>query len=247
MMNTIPDNKLKKINYYWQDILDYTTHDKSYTSQVTSDHKLNQSNKVSIYHINKRSFLKVDPLLYDEVNKFIESYYSYKNVNADCFINEYGDNVSNIVTNYIYYLSESTLIHDIYDSSHTIRALTFSDKELFENFKHNCSKEDFEKVKIELSAPLVLGCFHNNNLIAVASLLYTKNNIADIKLITLKNYRKKGTGKLLCKSICLSGLSKNKILQFKFSKSDVALKRIAELLGFKLYVIEESFMLNLKK
>lgn len=246
MINIIPDSKLKKINYYWQDILDYTTHDKSYASQVTPDYKMNQSNKISIYHINKRSFLKVDPLLYNEVNKFIENYYSYKTVNVDCFIKEYGDNVSNMVTNYIYYLSENSLIRDIFDSSYTIRPLTFSDKELFENFKHTCSKEDFEKVKIELSAPLILGCFHDNDLVAIASLLYLENTIADVKLITLKNYRRKGIGKLLSKSICLNGLLKNKILQFKFPESNISLKKIAELLGFKLYVVEENFTLNLK-
>lgn len=246
MINIIPDSQLKKINYYWQDILDYKPHDKDYMSQITPDNKLNESNKISIYHINQKSFLKVDPLLYDEVNKFIDDYYSYKTVDANCFIAKYKGNVSNASINYIYYLSESNLIHDIFDSKYLIRPLTFSDKELFENFKHTCSKEDFEKTKLELSAPLILGCFYNNDLVAIAGLLYLKNDIADIKLFTLEQYRKKGIGKLLSKSICLSGLSQNKILQFKFSKSDIALKKIAEILGFQLYVVEENFTLNLK-
>lgn len=246
MINIIPDNQLKKINYYWQDILDYKPHDKAYMSQITPDNKLNESNKVSIYHINKKSFLKVDPLLYNEVNSFIDDYYSYKTVDANCFISKYKANVSNMDVNCIYYLSESNLIHDIFDSKYLIRPLTFSDKELFENFKHTCSKEDFEKTRLELSAPLILGCFYNNDLVAIASLLYLKNDIADIKLFTLEQYRKRGIGKLLSKSICLRGLSQNKILQFKFSKSDIALKKIAEILGFQLYVVEENFTLKLK-
>lgn len=247
MINIIPDGQLKKINYYWQDILDYRTNDKGCTSQVAPDNKLNGSSKVSIYHINQKSFLKVDPLLYNEVNKFIESYYFYKTVDINCFVKKYGNNISNIVINRIYYLSESNLIHDIFDQRYLIRPLTFSDKKLFENFKHNCSKEDFEKAKIQLSAPLILGCFYNNNLVAIAGLLYLKNDIADIKLITLEQYRKNGIGELLSKSICLNGLSENKILQFKFSESNsAALKRIAEILGFKLYVKEENFTLKLK-
>lgn len=246
MINIIPDSQLKKINYYWQDILDYKLHDNDYMSQITPDNKLSGSNKISIYHINQKSFLKVDPLLYDEVNKFIDDYYSYKTVDADCFISQYKDNVSNASISCIYYLSESTLIHDIFDSKYLIRPLTLSDKELFENFKHTCSKEDFEKTKLELSAPLILGCFYNNDLVAIAGLLYLKNDIADIKLLTMEQYRKNGIAKLLSKSICFSGLSQNKILQFKFEKCNMALKKIAEILGFQLYVVEENFTLNLK-
>jgi|GEM_PF-2966991 len=246
MINIIPDNQLKKINYYWQDILDYKPHDKAYISQITPDNKLSNSNKIFIYHINQKSFLKVDPLLCDEVNKFIDDYYFYKTVDTNCFIKQYKNTVCNASINYIYYLSESNLIHDIFDSKFLIRPLTFSDKELFENFKHACPKEDFEKTKLGLSAPLILGCFYNNDLVAIAGLLYLKNDIADIKLFTLKQYRKKGIGKLLSKSICLSGLSQNKILQFKFPKSNIALKKIAEILGFQLYVVEENFTLNKK-
>ncbi|KOF58149.1 MULTISPECIES: GNAT family N-acetyltransferase [Clostridium] len=244
MINIIPDRQLKKINYYWQDILDYNTHDKTYASQITPDNKLSKSNKIFIYNINQRSFLKVDPFLHDEISKFIEDHYSYKTVDINCFVKGYGDNVSNVDINYIYYLSDSSLIHDIFDSRYLIRPLTFSDEKLFENFKHNCSKEDFQAVQIGLSAPLILGCFYNNDLVAVASLLYLKNTIADIKLITLPEYRKMGIGKLLLKSLCFNGLSQNKILQFKFSKDNIALKKIAELLGFKLYVVEESFTLK---
>ncbi|WP_234124627.1 hypothetical protein [Clostridium hydrogenum] len=240
MINIIPNSQIRKINYYWQDVLDYKPQDKISSSQVIPESCLKGSNKIMIFHINKISFLKTDPLLFDDVSNFISTHYSYKTVNGDCFIKNFKGTICKNDTIYFYYLAENNLMHDTLDSNYLLRLLTPSDVSSLNNLKKLCSKAELKMSNIDLTQPVVLGCFYKNNLICVSSLEFLQNDIANIKVLIHPEFEKNGIGKLTLKAICQYGLSQNKIIQYKFSETDTYSKMIAETLGFKLYVIQEN-------
>lgn len=241
MKSLVSNNQIKKINYYWQDILDYIPHNKISASQVISENSLQKSNKIVIYHINEKSFIKVDPFLFDEVNQFIEANYTYKAANAECLSKKYKEKIHKLSTLNICYLGENNFIHhDIYNDEYYIRPLTSSDVPILRNLEEKYS----DKTHLETNSRIILGCFEGNDLVAAAGLEYLKDNIANIITLPASTLLDSEIGKLLIRRICISGLSDNKILQYKFSASDLNSKKIADIFGFKTYVVKETLTLN---
>jgi RimJ/RimL family protein N-acetyltransferase len=83
----------------------------------------------------------------------------------------------------------------VLDSDYEIIELEDTMTDVFETFENACSQEDLDEGLVSLADSLVLGCFHKKKLVGVASYWFLTDHLADIGVVVLPDYRKKGIGK----------------------------------------------------
>ncbi|PJI08090.1 MULTISPECIES: hypothetical protein [Clostridium] len=242
MANIIPNDQLKKINFYWQNIFDFKPNDKDTESLVVPKTSFKNSSKISIYHINDKSFVETDENIFGKIADFVNSYYSYKPVYLKDFQNYFTTSIEKENSYYFSYLAKCKDVSDILGSNYYIRNLTNSDTKLLENFKKSYFRSELKENLPNIDLPITLGCFYNKELISAASLFYFKNDIADIKLITHPAFK---DDIIISKAMIIDlgrvCFKKNKILQYRFSEDNDFSRKIAKSMGFSLHVLKENF------
>ncbi len=112
------------------------------------------------------------------------------------------------------------------------RVLTEKDAELVENFKGLFSKTDLDMGQVSIEDPVVVGVFDSNKLIAVSSLWYWENDLADIGLIVDTNYRKQGIG-LSVVTFVIEQVIDQKVMIYRADYDNPGSVKIAKKLGFE--------------
>ncbi|WP_250930794.1 hypothetical protein [Clostridium felsineum] len=236
---------MKRINFYWQNTFDYKPSDKGTESQVILDASLKNSGKISIYHINDKSFIKTDPDIFDKINDYINSYYLYKSVYAKDFENYFKDAVQTDESCYFCYLTEPSYVSDILSNEYSVRKLSSVDSQLLENFKKSCWDLKLKINLPDINSPVMLGCFYNNSLVCISSISYFKNDIADLNIISHPSFKDNSIiAKTLIAELCQFCFKEGKVLQYKFSSKNKYAKKISQSMGFNLYVINENLILK---
>ena len=115
----------------------------------------------------------------------------------------------------------------------TIRQLTDSDKNAFQDLKERTTKADDEESFVEMDHPVVFGCFFKNQLVAVSSNLNWGDDLRDIGILTDKNYRKMGYGKATVATLCNYNAKQGKINQYRCTDQNVKSYKTAKSLGFE--------------
>ncbi len=115
-----------------------------------------------------------------------------------------------------------------------IRKLNESDRESFNDFKKRSSKKDDAVSFVELDHPVIFGCFVDNKIISVSSNLFFGDYIADLGVLTDKNYRKMGYGKATVAKLCEHNIKSGKINQHRCTDNNIASFKVAKSLGFNL-------------
>jgi len=117
-------------------------------------------------------------------------------------------------------------------SETTIRQLTDSDKQAFEDLKEHNSKDDNEVSFVEMDHPVVFGCFFKDQLVAVSSNLNWGDDLCDIGILTDKRFRKMGYGKATVAALCNYNAKRGKINQYRCTDENVKSYKTAQSLGF---------------
>lgn len=242
MTNIIPNDQLKKINLHWQNIFDFKPNDKDTESLVIPKSSFKNSGKISIYHINDKSFVETDENIFGKIADFVNSYYSYKPVYLKDFENYFTTSIEK-ESNYCFsYLAKCNDVSDILGSNYYIKNLTNSDTKLLENFKKLCFHSESKENLPNIDLPITLGCFYNKELVSVAGLFYLKNDIADIYLIPHPAFKDDIIiSKAMITNLGRICFKKNKILQYRFSEDNDFARKTAKSMGFSLYVFKENF------
>ncbi|AAK78251.1 MULTISPECIES: hypothetical protein [Clostridium] len=245
MISIIPDNQIKKINLYWQNIFDYKPSDKDTESQTIPDNSLKNSGKISIYHINDKSFIKIDPCILSKISDFVNSHSPYKTLYSKDFEDYFKNNIRRYENAYFCYLTEPSYVSDVLNSEYSVRKLLPSDTKVLENFKKSHSEIEHKTTLIIENYPILLGCFYKDSLVSVASLDYFKNDIANLNIITHPSFRDNTIiSKTLIAELCQFCLKEGKILQYNFLDKDERAKKLAQSMGFNLYVFKENLVLK---
>ncbi|GAB3529761.1 GNAT family N-acetyltransferase [Arthrobacter monumenti] len=83
-----------------------------------------------------------------------------------------------------------------------LRQLTEQDRTAFEEFQAAASEQDLDDAYVELGHWAVFGSFENNRLVSAASMYpWRDSEIADIGILTLPQFRKKGHARRVVRSI----------------------------------------------
>jgi RimJ/RimL family protein N-acetyltransferase len=113
----------------------------------------------------------------------------------------------------------------------TYRLLHENDATLVDEFKKQFSAKDLDMGQVSIEDPVVAGVFDGEKLIAVSSLWYWENDLADIGLIVDTNYRKQGVGRSVVTYI-INAVKNEKIMIYRADYDNPGSVRIAESLGF---------------
>lgn len=112
------------------------------------------------------------------------------------------------------------------------RVLNESDAGIVNNFKKTFSEKELDMGQVSIDDPVIVGVFDNEKLIAVSSLWYWENDLADIGLIVSSNYRKQGVGKSVV-SFIIEQVIDSKIMIYRADYDNPGSVKIAKALGFE--------------
>lgn len=120
-----------------------------------------------------------------------------------------------------------------------VRPLTESDSLALTDLHRDCSPEDQQLSEVNIDHPAVFGCFLNDNLAAVASLIFQGDEIADVGVLTHPAYRGQGLGKAVVSAVCRWGLEHDRILQYWRLCTNRPSVKLADRLNFTLYATHQ--------
>ncbi len=135
------------------------------------------------------------------------------------------------------------LLSSLASSDSRVRLLTDSDADALNDLLSLCTEEEGELANVSIEQEIPLGLFKNNCLLAVASLIFDGDLIADVGVITHPQYRKCGFGKIVVIELVRKKIENGRIVQYTTQQINTGSKRLAEAIGFWLYATEEGLYL----
>jgi hypothetical protein len=108
-----------------------------------------------------------------------------------------------------------------------IDALRLNRKMDLGKLKSVCTKEEVMSSQVGLEDDLTIGIYHGNDLLAVGSLWYLGDNLADIHLLTHPKFRSIGLGKILLISLVNRAFHLEKMPMVRGNLKDQAAYRVA--------------------
>ncbi len=121
-----------------------------------------------------------------------------------------------------------------------IREIDKSFKDKFNELKKECSKDDLKEAQVSINDDYIVGCFHNNKLVAAASYWFWGQGLADIGVITHPEFRKKGLSKATISYLTLQGIELDRINIYRHAADNKASKRLALAMNFQEKMIIET-------
>jgi hypothetical protein len=123
-------------------------------------------------------------------------------------------------TGFLFLKSKNHYIETL-DASYSISQINDDMTETFEIFKNECTQEDLDEGLVSIKDSLVLGCFHEEKLIGVASYWFLAARLDDIGVIIHPDFRRKGIGKALVSKLCQWGINHGKINMYRHDKKTI--------------------------
>ena len=108
----------------------------------------------------------------------------------------------------------------------------------------SCTRLEVHLADVRLHHPVVYGCRAAGMLAAAASFLFEDDLIADVGVLTHPQFRNRGYGRAAVSALCRWGLEHERVIQYCALPSNRASLRVADMLGFSEYALEESLHLG---
>ena len=207
------------------------------------------SDRIYIYHINKKSVVRIAPALAKQVGLPD----GYKRDTVSLTVNE----LQFMVGEKCRVELKSTLL-DCYLDPVDFRPFTaqgdFKARRLhpendishLHSLYDACTEEDLDAADIYVDDPdpVIYGLFEKERLVAYASFRYWDEIIADIGVLIHPNYRGRGLGKAVVSALCEWCIRNEVVPMYRVFSDHQHSLRIAQALGFKEMVIIETVKLN---
>jgi predicted GNAT family acetyltransferase len=213
---------------------------------IISEENMADSKSMSIYHIDRRSFVEIDPALNEKVKKYVEEKCNSGVVMCEDMKALFADQeINDEFLVYLWYLEPEKFNRVEAAVEFSIRQLSQKDAKYLDELKNNCSEEDLEEGDVDIDHSVVFGCFYGDKLVSVSSLIFWGDIIADIGVITHAEFRGIGLGKAVVSALCRWGIDNNRIMQYRAESENEGSWKIAKTLGFTMNIVEE--YLEMKK
>lgn len=122
--------------------------------------------------------------------------------------------------------------------------LSNDDAPVLRQLSESCTRLEVHLADVRIHHPVVYGCRADGTLAAAASFLFEDELIADVGVLTHPQFRNRGYGRAAVSALCRWGLEHERVIQYCALSSNRASLRVADVLGFSEYAVEESLHLG---
>ena len=206
------------------------------------DEKYANQNMIILWHIDKHTFTLFDPSYTRLLKDIIVRLPVDTSLSGDEIRQALG--VSSIAYHdfgLIYYLLPFDLPNLTTPHNFNVRQLSLSDEAYLSVLHSNCAPEEVDDGFVEINHEIVFGCFHDSELVSVAS-GYRMAGFMDIGVLTHTNFRKLGLGKVVVGAICTWAIAHNIIAQYRSNIHNTGSLGVARSLNFRHYFGSESIV-----
>ncbi len=119
----------------------------------------------------------------------------------------------------------------------SLRLLTRKDKKALEKMKMTCSEPELAHGQVAIDDDLVVGVFHEDELVGAASLWFWGDHIADIGVITGPKYRSNGVASVAIADVCNRALAMGRTPIFRCDDDNIVSVKLALALGFEVAIV----------
>lgn len=137
----------------------------------------------------------------------------------------------------LFYFSQAARLDLLQESPvDGLRRLTERDRTVFDEFQAAASEQDLDDAYVELEHWAVFGSFENNRLVSAASMYpWRDSEIADIGILTLPQFRKKGHACRVVRSISRHAYEHGHEPQYRCQLDNHASRAVAAAAGLSLF------------
>jgi GNAT superfamily N-acetyltransferase len=211
---------------------------------VIQEQELAETGKVYLYRIGKMSIVRIAPVLAKRAGL------------PDGYAREPGSLTADTLQALVPVAAESTLLDHYLDpkdfkcvpvrAPFTARQVDAeSDRADLLALYEACTEADLEAAEVSLEDPdaVIFGVFEGTQLVAYAGHRYWDEAIADIGVLIDPDYRGRGLGKAVVSALCEWSIRNDIVPMYRVFSSHVRSHRIPEALGFKEWVVIETFFI----
>ncbi|MBI9048556.1 MAG: GNAT family N-acetyltransferase [Anaerolineaceae bacterium] len=218
---------------------------KTLGTHIIKEEELNGTNKAIVYHIDKMSVVRIDPLLVRKMRLLDK-------LDGKAISLAVNDLQASAEDKYRIELT-STLLDCFLDANdfkpHTVPA-DFTARRVFpengsaqlSDLFHACTAEDLDEADIYVDDPdpVIYGMFDGESMVAYASHRYWDNVIADMGVLIHPAYRSRGLGKAVVSALCAWCIQNEIVPMYRVFDDHTHSVKIPQALGFKELVVIES-------
>lgn len=228
------DTWLGRIYAGWADF--FACSPVNFTSRGTlllTEESNRDTGNVYIWDIGPKTIVEVDPVMLSQVAAIVpaDSKLNIKDLRlffgADRIVLDHSET--------IYYLYPADFKSAVVPGSFVTRPLGLADQSSLATLVSACTAEEVDDAWIQIDQPYLVGCFHQDQLVSVASISDTWKKLVDIGVLTHPDYRRLGLGKAVVSKICEREIESNRIPQYRSVLKLTGSHQVARSLGFAKY------------
>ncbi|MEM7028206.1 MAG: GNAT family N-acetyltransferase [Chloroflexota bacterium] len=192
------------------------------------------SRRVDLWTIGRHAFLRIDPDLEAMVRNTVQAKAQFKCFTVPDLLKSWANQQATLsYTVDICFLYPSKFQTQTLVTPFQTRQLLLEDSHHLEALKAACSNDDIESADIAIDNEVVWGCFHNAQLVSVASMYKVWGGFADVGILTHPAFRGQGVGKATVSAICTYLLAQNEVVLYRYEIRNKGSGKIARALGFR--------------
>lgn len=140
----------------------------------------------------------------------------------------------------IKYLNPSNYVPFYPPAEFSVRRLNQGDRTAFYRFRNQCTREDLAEGFVELDHVAVFGALYEDEIVAVSSIIVW-DEIADIGIITMPDFRELGLGKALGSRASEWAVINKKLIQYRHNVLNYGSLKVSRALGFREYIVDQEY------
>ncbi len=191
--------------------------------------------------IEQLSFERQTVILYDPMLEDVFKHIDGRDENpGDNLTDLFRDSFLLLKKTSIKYLNPSNYVPYYPPVEFTVRRLNQGDRTAFYNFRNQCTREDLAEGFVELDHVAVFGALYEDEIVAVSSIIVW-DEIADIGIITMPDFRELGLGKALGSRASEWAVINKKLIQYRHNVLNYGSLKVSRALGFREYIVDQEY------
>lgn len=191
--------------------------------------------------IEQLSFERQTVILYDPMLEDVFKHIDGRDENpGDNLTDLFRDSFLLLKKTSIKYLNPSNYVPYYPPVEFTVRRLNQGDRTAFYNFRNQCTREDLVEGFVELDHVAVFGALYEDEIVAVSSIIEW-DEIADIGIITMPDFRELGLGKALGSRASEWAVINKKLIQYRHNVLNYGSLKVSRALGFREYIVDQEY------
>lgn len=214
-------------------------------TDLLPDERFRDSGELYLWRIGQHAFLQIDPALTALLSHLGQLLQTPVTLTGEAIRASAHDYPLSITASDVLCYLEPNAFHPVEtEAPFRSQRLTPADRAALEGLHTACSEDDVDNAFVEIDHDTVWAVWHDQNVVAAASMYRTRSSFYDIGVLTHPAFRGKQLGKVVVSALCSYALAQDAMVQYRCHEDLLSSLRLAQALGFRKYFQQETLALH---